>query len=133
LKDIIFLEENKMILPEEFKLDVVGASGENYKGVFRIKAQLTYRDALRMDQLRRELIGSNAESVSLEAADIAHVLSKIQVHLVATEDKPLPSWWKDSKGGLDLVDPEPLKALYEKVVEIESAYVKQIKERAEVK
>jgi hypothetical protein len=119
-----------MVLPTEYELNVTGSSGEIYRGIFKIKPQLTYRDTLRMDQKRRELVGGNAEFPSIDAQNISHVMAKISAHLVVSESSPFPCWWKDSNNGLDLVDSEPIEALYNKVAEVEGEYIKKIKEKA---
>lgn len=112
--------------PISFTVNVTGANtGEEYKGVFKAKPRLTHRDALRRDQLRRELLGTG-ENAGVAAVNIADIFSKIWVHVTDA-----PSWWKDAGSGLDLTDEEPIVEVYEAVVKMEKEAIEAVKKQAE--
>lgn len=95
-----------------FDLDVVGESTEStFKGAFRAKVRLSFREQLRMDQIRRELLGPDpAGNASPDAAAFAIALAELSVRIVEA-----PEWWKEAKGGLDLEDENVLLEVWEKV------------------
>lgn len=98
-----------------FDIDVVGeGSGTTFLGKFRVKTRLSFREQLRIDQIRRELIGPDpAGNVGDDAAAYAVALSELAVRLVE-----VPGWWKESKNGLDLEDENVLFDVWKKVREI---------------
>jgi hypothetical protein len=114
-------------LPVEFSVDVVGeVTGETFKGVFKAVPRLSHRDNLRRDQLRRDLLGSKPEDASVDATNVSAVFSKLWVHLVE-----FPSWWKDSKNGLELLDETPVAAVYDNVARIEREAIEAIQKKAQ--
>lgn len=114
-------------LPVEFSVSVVGeVTGESWKGVFKAVPRLSHRDNLRRDQLRRDLLGGKAEDASSDAINVALVFSKIWVHLVEA-----PSWWKDSKNGVDLLDETPVAAVYDNVTRIEREAIEALQKKTE--
>lgn len=103
-------------LPQEFTIKMVGQlSGEEYKGVFKVRPRLNLQQRLTRDQLRRDLLGAKGDEAGADASNIALVFSKIWVHVIDA-----PGWWKDAKNGLDLEDDEVVGKVYEEVVRIET-------------
>ncbi len=112
--------------PVEFTIDITGEkTGEKYPGVFKARPRLSHLDTLRMDQVRRDLLGPKPELASDDAKNVASAFSKIWAHLVA----PTPRWWEASGGGINLLDEDPVAAVYANVLRIEKeaqeAVVKQ--------
>ena len=113
---------------EQFSVNVKGeVSGEQYAGVFKTKLRLSHRDQLRMDQVRRELLGDHADSASPRAQNQADVFSVLAIHLVGD----VPKWWEGSNGGLDLEDDNVIAAVYEGVMKAKADAIKAIKGEAE--
>jgi hypothetical protein len=121
--------------PVEFTVDVKGEkTGESYPGVFKARPRLSHLDTLKMDQLRRDLLGPKPELASPDAQNVASAFSKIWAHLVG----PGPRWWQESGQGINLVDEDPVAAVYSNILRIEKeaqdAVVKKGEEaRAELK
>lgn len=116
-------------IPVEFTIHVVGeTTGEDFRGLFKAVPRLSHRDNLRRDQLRRDILGPSPETAGADALNVAAVFSKVWVHLVET-----PSWWKDAKNGLDLLDETPVAAVYENVARIEREAMEAIQKAAAAK
>jgi hypothetical protein len=110
-----------------FTVDVKGEVTERqYTGVFTTKARLTQRDYLLEDQIRRDIIGPNAQSASAMATGISIAVSYLKVRVLKA-----PKWWTDSDGGLDLEDDNILAAVYYKAVEAEKEDKKVLADQAE--
>lgn len=114
-------------IAETFTIDVTGPSGAKYPGVFKAKARLTHRDSLVQDQFKRELLGPNSDRpIDNDAKAVADVFSKIWVHLV---DAPL--WWKEAGNGIDLIDNEPVTAVYKEILRIEKEAFEKVLKKGE--
>lgn len=87
-------------------------TGEQYRGDFKIKARLSQRDHLQRDAIRRSLLGERPEAASAEAIVRAVMLAHLSVSIMEGA-----AFWKDSQGGLDLYDDDPIFGLYDKVIE----------------
>jgi hypothetical protein len=91
-----------------FSVDVVGeVSGEQYKGVFKALPVLTHNQQLERDRIRREFLGQMSDAASARAMNQAALLAEIAIRL--TE---FPTWWADSKGGMELYDDAPVAEIY---------------------
>ncbi len=96
-----------------FSIDIQGElTGDFYRGVFKIRTRLSHRDALRRDQIRRELLGSSPEAASPRAVSIADVMSELAVRVIEA-----PSFWTSNGDGLDLPDDAPVAEVYKKTLE----------------
>jgi hypothetical protein len=110
-----------------FTVDVKGENTDRqYTGVFTTKARLTQRDYLLEDQIRRDIIGTNAQAASAMATGISIAVSYLKVRVLKA-----PKWWTDSDGGLDLEDDNILAAIYYKAVEAEKEDKKVLADQAE--
>lgn len=110
-----------------FSISIEGeVTGEKWTGDFSAKKRLSHRDALRKDQVRRELLGAQPGEPSDRALSIAVILSELSVRLTRT-----PRWWSEKNGGLDLDDENVLAEVYQKAIDIEVQDAKQRKEKAE--
>jgi len=112
----------------EFSVSVTGeTTGEMFKGVFKAIPRLSHSANLRRDQLRRDILGPKPEDAGPDAQNVAAVFSKIWVHVTEA-----PSWWKDSRNGLELLDETPVAAVYDNVARIEREAVESVRKAAEV-
>ena len=110
-----------------FTVHVVGdVSQTPFDGAFKCRVKLSYRDQLRMDQVRREILGPDGPNASPRAQNTAELLSQLAIHLCDS-----PNWWKDSNGGLDLMDDNVLAAVWEQVRSIKQAATDAAKAAAE--
>lgn len=95
--------------------------GTTLRGTFKIKLRLSYRDVLRMDAIRRDLLGKNAELADLATSNIAAKFAKMWVHIVDA-----PAWWKDSGNGLDLEDAAPISEVYDAIEKMEKEHYEEL-------
>ena len=115
------------IVPVEFSISVEGEiTGEMFKGVFKCVPRLSHAGNLRRDQMRRDILGPKPEEASPDAQNISMVFSKIWAHVTEA-----PSWWKDSRNGLELLDESPVAAVYDQVARIEREAIEAVKKAAE--
>jgi hypothetical protein len=101
--------------PVGFSINLVGDfSGNTWVGDFKTKPRLSYRDQLRKDQIRRELLGGErTEQASEDAMSFANLFSSLAVRLTET-----PTWWKEMNGGIDLLDENVVLEVWKKTMEI---------------
>lgn len=97
-----------------FQVKVKGDySGEEWFGTFRMKTRLSYRETLKQDQIRRELLGPDpANNATEDAKSIAQVFSFLWVYLTET-----PRWWKETNNGIDMADNNVATEVYAKAIE----------------
>lgn len=88
-------------------------TGKTYIGEFEVRVRLSHRDELRLDQVRRELLGTSPEHASSDAAARARVFATLRVRLV-----DYPDWWAASGFGLDLLDENVIVELYEQSIRV---------------
>jgi hypothetical protein len=111
----------------QFSIDVTGEiTGKSWKGVFKTKLRLSHRDQLRMDEIRRDLLGAKPESASPRAQNAADIFSTIAAHLVEA-----PQWWAMNGDGLDLEDDNVVAEVYGRILEAKVEAVKKLKADAE--
>jgi hypothetical protein len=107
-----------------FDIHVRGnVTGKTWDGTFRAKPLLTFRDQLNVDKLRRDLVGPNSDGAAPEAFSTAVILAELAFRLTET-----PEWWKESKGGLDLCDPNVVEEVYKRVKDIETGHLKKVED-----
>lgn len=111
-----------------FNIDQVGeTTGIKYEGRFTVLCALSVG---RKHQLELEKSRLMADFVNPTdgLAGIALILSNLRVKIVDA-----PEWWKQSNGGLDIMDEEVLVNIYRKIVEKELEWRDQIKAKGKEK
>lgn len=106
---------------ETFSVNVTAASGENYAGTFKVRRRLSHMQFLRADELRRELVGAKPEFAPEDVRKNAYILSTCAAHVISA-----PSWWTDNSNGVDLLDEEPVSAVFEQVEKIRDTVAKEL-------
>ncbi len=99
----------------EFAVNETGEfTGNQYPGTFKIKLRLSHRDRLRLDQMRRELLGPSPDGQPplIEAANTAEIFSYLWTRIISA-----PSWWVNAGNGIDLEDNKVVSVVYAKTVE----------------
>lgn len=113
--------------PVSFTIDIIGDfTGEKWVGQFEVKPRLSYRDQLKEDQIRRELLGKDSEHAGEDARNYSRLFSGLSVRLVKT-----PKWWVEYNNGLDLTDQNLIVEIYTKTMDIVKAAAEETVERAE--
>lgn len=96
-----------------FPIDVIGQSSKQpFKGVFSVKTKVSFRDSLREDEVRRNILGTNPQGANQYVSDIATILAYLSVRIQES-----PAWWKDSNNGVDLEDDNVLMAINDGAVD----------------
>lgn len=110
----------------QFSISVNGEStGEKWVGSFKMKTRLSHKDQLRLDQIRRDLLGPNPDGASPRAQNQAEVFSFIAVHLL---DAPI--WWKNNDNGLDLQDDNVVAEVYAQITKAKMEAAEKLKKAA---
>lgn len=100
-----------------FSVDIIGDfTGDKWVGQFKAKPRLSYRDQLKEDQIRRELLGKDPDQASAEAKNYSRLFAGLTVRLVDA-----PKWWAEYNDGLDLLDDNLIVDIYEKTMAIAKA------------
>lgn len=108
-------------------VDVIGeTTHEKFPGVFKVRTRLSFRDALRRDEIRRSLLGPNPDGASPRATSIADICSELTVRIVES-----PSWWGNSDGGLELSDDNVLREVFESTMRAVSDAANDLQKKGE--
>lgn len=95
----------------EYRLNERGdVNDEIYSGLFKIKAFLSPRDVLKIDEFRRSYLGQGAENASQDALATAQALAELNVRILES-----PQFWVDNQRGLDLEDQNIIATLWRAV------------------
>lgn len=95
-----------------FSLSEIGEdSGEKFVGDFKSKKRLSHRDQLRLDQIRRDLLGAQPGVPTDRALSTAMILSQLAVRIFKA-----PKWWAEVSEGLDLEDDNIIGKLHDLVM-----------------
>ncbi len=111
----------------KFSISTVGdRTGEKRVGDFTSKVFLSQREECLRDAIRREKLGFNPQHADVLSGNIAAMVSELSVRITDG-----PAWWKGSDSGLDLVDTNLLREVYEKAMSFEIEAFAAIKKRGE--
>lgn len=107
-----------------FSVNVTSLSGNSYVGQFRVRRRLSFLQEFRKDELRRELLGAKPEYAPPDLARSAYMLSVCSSHVIDA-----PTWWRDASNGVDLLDGEPLAAVYSEIDKVLQGVEKELKDK----
>lgn len=111
----------------QFEISVVGEETlETFTGKFRAKERYSWQDQLNIDRYRRELLGANMAEATVDVYKRATIVAELAAYLTEA-----PQFWKESRGGLDLIDDNVVGKVYEEAVAIREKWVKAQKEKGE--
>jgi hypothetical protein len=112
---------------EDGKKVVIGeTSGEEFVGTFKALPVLTHFQQLRLDEIRREFLGSNPMGATARAQNQAMIFAELAVHLT---DAPI--WWKESNSGQNLYDDNVVAAVYAGLGKVREEFQADLKKRTE--
>ncbi len=109
-----------------FTMDLTAESGERYTGPVRVLKRLTRQQSLRLDALRRELLGPNPFGATEDVLMSSLRLATCSVHILEA-----PSWYTGTNRGLNLLDEEPLEYVYNKIMELRDEDRKALEAKAQ--
>lgn len=111
----------------QFSVNVTGdTTGENYRGLFRVRSRLSHRDHLNRDRIRREMLGPAPEAASDRARSIAEIFSQLSVRVIEA-----PSWWTNSEGGMGLADDNVVAEIYQEALKAETDEIAKVTKKGE--
>ena len=101
-------------------------TGKKYEGQFTVIAALNMgqRHALEMEKTR--LLGNYLNPTDA-LAGMAIILGNLRTKIIDS-----PEWWRQSNGGLEIMDEDVLVALHNKIKEVEAKWREDLKEKAKV-
>ena len=114
-----------------FSINLVGDSTqEKYTGTFKVKCLLGPLERFRADEIRRELLGSNAKEASSLVHDMAIIFSELSLRII---DGPI--WWfsnpQGTYPGIHIKDQNVWESVFSEAVKMESQYKQEIREKAD--
>jgi len=77
-------------------------TAERYFGRFSVKPYLKHKEKNEVSRLAETYSRGISEDVAQKG--LMYILAQLHFHIVDTDAK----WWKDSEGGLELLDEEPI-------------------------
>lgn len=107
-------------------LDSIGSvTKSRWTGRFKIRCILTHGDRLAISRINAELLPRVAAEASEDDKLRSQIISELSVRVVDG-----PEWWDATKGGILLVDDEPIFDLIVKVHEAQTEWKKKLEEVA---
>lgn len=99
-----------------FTISSVGeVTGKPYSGSFKVKTITTQRDLFRIDEIRRQILGSNPNGAAPAIYQDAIIMAQLNIKIIEA-----PSWWTDSEYGQDLEDSNIIGEIYSLLVKAEN-------------
>ena len=118
-----------MDLPKDIKTFTFESVGltttKKYDGDFTVKCVLNMRDK-RLLEIEKSSIRADMANPTPDLVAYSTILSNLRVRI---EDGP--EWWKQSTGGYDLKDENTLIELFDKVMDQETLWRKEVKAMGE--
>jgi hypothetical protein len=113
--------------PVSFNINVVGTTtGTEYLGTFKVYPILSTAQQLARDAIMRDLLGPNCKDASARAQSQAFVTAEIRIRSVE-----VPTFWTESKAGMNLFDEEVASTIFDKIQEVEVKWREDIKKKAD--
>jgi hypothetical protein len=111
-----------------FDLNAIGeVTQKEYDGQFTVLCVPSMRDR-RDIEIEKGRLAADMSNPTDSLLGLAIILANIRIRILDA-----PNWWTQSMGGLDIQDENVLVALYEKVMEAEDLWRKDVKEKANPK
>jgi len=111
---------------KKFTIDEVGPStGHRYQGEFTVVCILTMGQRHKEAAEKTRLMGDYANP-DQDLYSVATTLSSLRTRI-----QDAPEWWKQSDGGTNILDNEVILTLWEKTMECETSWKRELKEKAE--
>ena len=110
-----------------FEFEEVGdTTGKTYNGKFISKCILNISEK-RLLEIEKTRLNADMSNPSGNLSAIATIISNLSVRIIEG-----PEWWRQSAGGLELQDENVLVALYDKCLDQEEEWKKDLKAKSEV-
>lgn len=107
----------------EFEVEVKGnATKQTYKGTFKFTLPNVESNS-KIAVMEAKLNGGLSEGLDPQMAMLHYMLSYLRYTL---DIESSPKWWKDSKFGMGLYDPNVITEIYQKCQEYEREWEKKV-------
>ena len=108
-------------IERSFPFEAVGdLTGKKYDGNFQVKAILNFGDKHQLE-LQKTLLQADTRSPTPGLRGVAQILAELSIRIIEA-----PTWWQQSNGGRTILDENVVLALYDKVVEQEDEWKKDL-------
>ena len=105
-----------------FEFSHVGTTtGRKYDGKFTVKCVLNMFDKREIELEKSRLQADVANPTNL-LSSLSHILANLRIRIIKA-----PTWWEQSLGGFDIMDEDVIIALFDKVMEQEDTWHKELK------
>lgn len=109
-----------------FDLKFLGPNtGYEYAGAFTVRCLLTIGQKHQIE-LEKSRLMADQRNPTNGLTNIAVALAEIRGRMVEA-----PAWWKDSKGGADLLDEEVIYEIFNKCLDLEDEWKAELKAKSE--
>lgn len=113
-------------IERSFEVDFVGGStGLTYKGTFTVRCVLNIGQKHAVELEKSRLTGDHRNPTN-GLSNIAVTLAEIHGRVVEA-----PAFWKDSKGGSDILDEDLVYEIYSKCMDLEDQWKSELKKVGE--
>ena len=110
--------------PFDVHVDKGDVTGKCWDGAFRAKLVLSFMDQIRVDRIKRDLLGPGPyDGADSEAVAMASILADIQVRLTDA-----PTWWE---GGANHSDTNLLMEVYRGAKKVAQDHIDQMTKEGE--
>lgn len=96
-----------------------------YDGTFTVRCVLNVQQKHQLELDKTRLM-ADMKNPTDRLEGISSALAELKIRIIES-----PAWWKDSNGGLDILDEDAVAALYTKCTEMEAEWRKELKAKAE--
>ena len=103
------------------------ATQHQYEGDFLVKCVLDIGDKVVLG-IEKSRITADLVNPTNHLEAIGVILSNLRVRIIES-----PEWWKQSKGGFDIIDENIISSLYQKALEQEQEWVEALRDKAKEK
>lgn len=113
-----------MALPVNEKtvqLSVVGQSSlQKYEGIFTFRCKLTMSEKYKLEMEKSRML-SGVQEATDGLENIISIVCALKARIIKA-----PEWWTESEGGLNLIDDNVLIDVYDKSVQAEIEWEKEV-------
>lgn len=105
-----------------FKIKEIGDTTQmEYEGEFKVHAVLNMGQKHALE-IEKTILQADTKSPTLGLRGIANTLAELRVRIIDA-----PDWWKDSRGGTEILDENVIVAIYDQIIDQELKWREELK------
>lgn len=112
-------------LPKKIRSFKIKETGDTtlaeYEGEFRVHAVLNMGQKHALE-IEKTILQADTKSPTLGLRGIANTLAELRVRIIDA-----PDWWKESRGGTDILDENIIVAIYDAIIDQELKWRDELK------